>query len=71
MVLIQVPRGMTMPAQLTDAEFAVAKRSTEPRVRAEILREKKRLGSGCAGILGNRLARSVSSAAPRLNQEWL
>ena len=42
--LIQIPRGMTMPAQVTDAEMAVAKAATEPRCRAQILREKKQLG---------------------------
>ena len=42
--LIQVPRGLTMPAQLTDAELAVAKAATEPRCRARILREKRQMG---------------------------
>ena len=42
--LVQIPRGMTMPAQLTDAEMTVAKAATEPRCRAQIAREKKQLG---------------------------
>ena len=44
MVMVQNPRGMTMPAQLTDVEFACAKAATEPITRGQLLREKKMLG---------------------------
>ena len=44
MARVQNPRGMTVPAQLTDVEFACAKAATGPIVPGQLLREKKMLG---------------------------
>ena len=47
-----VAKGMTMPGQLTDTEFAMCKKWSEPQVRAELLREKR--DSGQPRIFGKR-----------------